>query len=91
MRLIKVKPRRFLGERQEIVLLRLLLGMKRPAEMLEIIALHRMPSGLFQTEMLLTQLLQLLSAELLGVVRGRRVESDRRVRGQMLMRRVQRR
>lgn len=89
MRLIKVKRRMFLGERQEIVLLRLLLlrmGMECPAEVLEILALQRMPSGLFQTVMLLTQLLQLLSAELLGVVRGRRLESDRRVRGQMLMR-----
>jgi len=88
MRLIKVKRRMILADRQEIVLL-MWMGMVCPAELLEILALQRMPSRLFQAVMLLTQLLQLLSAELLGVVSGRRLESDRRVRGQMLMRRVQ--
>jgi len=89
MRLVKVKSRRFLGERQEIVLLRLMLlmGMQRPIEVLEIFFPHRMPPGLLQVEMLL----QLLPTELLRVVRGLRWESDRRVRGQMRMRRVQRR
>jgi len=69
MCLIKVKPRRFLVE--EVVLRRLLLlrmGMECPAVVLEILARQRMASGLFQSEMLLTQLLELLSAELLGVV-----------------------
>jgi hypothetical protein len=36
--------------------------------LLEILARQRMASGLFQSEMLLTQLLELLSAEFLGVV-----------------------
>lgn len=66
----------------------LLTGMERPAEVLEILALLRMTSGLFQSELLLMELLKLLSAELLGVVSSWGLESDRRVRGQMLTRRV---
>jgi hypothetical protein len=69
-------------------LLMLLTGMERPAEVLEILALLRMTSGLFQSELLLMELLKLLSAELLGVVSSWGLESDRRVRGQMLTRRV---
>jgi hypothetical protein len=90
MRLIRVKLRMFLGERQVVVMgwLMLLAGMERPAEMmLEILALPRITSGLFLSE--LSELLKLLSAELLGVVSSWRLEFDRRVRGQMLMRRAQ--
>jgi hypothetical protein len=87
---IRVKLRMFLGEWQVVVMgwLMLLAGMQRPAEMmLEILALPRITSGLFLSE--LSELLKLLSAELLGVVSSWRLESDRRVRGQMLMRRAQ--
>ena len=90
MHLIVVKPRNFLVVRQEIVRLRRWV-MQRPVVVLEILALQRVPPRLLQPQMLLAQLLQLLSAELLRVVVGRGRESDRRVRGQMRMRRVQRR
>lgn len=92
MRLIRVKMRRLLGERKVGGLgwLRLVLeGMKRPAEMLEILGLPRTPPRLLLT--VLAELLKLLLAQLLGVVSSLRLVFDRRVRGQMLMRRVQRR
>lgn len=68
MRLIEVKPRRLLGVKA--VRLRRV-GMECPAHVLEILARQRMTPGLFQTVMLLAQLLELLPAELLGVVHGR--------------------